>query len=188
MERKIEEKLVLKRQVKIFISKVLCTIIIFLIGLILVKQNTKVKEFIEEEIYTKSFKFTGFRKIYGKYFGKVLSLDKVVKEETSVFSEKLSYKDSKEYKNGVKLIVDENYLVPVLESGIIVYVGVKDNLQTIIVEQVDGIDTYYSNVNVSNYKLYDYIEKGQVLGETISKELYLSFEKSGEKLDYKKYI
>ena len=41
MERKIEEKLVLKRQVKIFLSKVLCAIIIFLIGLILVKQNIK---------------------------------------------------------------------------------------------------------------------------------------------------
>ena len=53
---------------------------------------------------------------------------------------------------------------------------------------MDGIDTYYSNVNTNNYKLYDYIEKGQVLGETASTELYLSFEKSGEKLDYKKYI
>ena len=188
MERKIEEKLVLKRQVKIFLSKVLCAIIIFLIGLILVKQNIKVKEFIEEEVYTKSFKFTKARNIYDKYFGKVLSLDKVVKEESSVFSEKLSYKDSKEYKNGVKLTVDEHYLVPVLESGIIVYVGEKDNLKTIIVEQVDGVDTYYSNVNTNNYKLYDYIEKGQVLGETASTELYLSFEKSGEKLDYKKYI
>ena len=187
-KRKIEEKLVLKKQVKIFISKVLCAIIIFLIGLILVKQNIKVKEFIEEEVYTKSFKFTKVRNIYDKYFGKVLSLDKVVKEESSVFSEKLSYKDSKEYKNGVKLTVDEHYLVPVLESGIIVYVGEKDNLKTIIVEQVDGIDTYYSNVNTNNYKLYDYIEKGQVLGETASTELYLSFEKSGEKLDYKKYI
>ena len=84
MERKIEEKLVLKRQVKIFLSKVLCAIIIFLIGLILVKQNIKVKEFIEEEVYTKSFKFTKARNIYDKYFGKVLSLDKVVKEESSV--------------------------------------------------------------------------------------------------------
>ena len=61
-------------------------------------------------------------------------------------------------------------------------------MQTIIVEQVDGVDTYYINVNISNYKLYDYVEKGQVLGEVKSNELYLRFEKNGEQLDYKKYI
>ena len=112
----------------------------------------------------------------------------MVKEETPVFSEKLSYKKSSNYNNGVKLIVDNNYLVPILESGIIVYSGIKDNMQTIIVEQVDGVDTYYINVNISNYKLYDYVEKGQVLGEVKSNELYLKFEKNGEQLDYKKYI
>ena len=53
---------------------------------------------------------------------------------------------------------------------------------------MDGVDTYYINVNISNYKLYDYVEKGQVLGEVKSNELYLKFEKNGEQLDYKKYI
>ena len=188
MKKRVREHLVLKRHVKIFMTKLMLMVIIFLVGLIAIRRNNNLKEKINEEVYTKSFKFTKARNVYNKYFGKVLSLDKVVQEEKPVFSEKLAYKSEAKYKNGVKLKVDSNYLVPVLESGIIVYVGSKDNLNTIIVEQVDGIDTYYKNIDISNYKLYDYIEKGQVLGQTKSNELYLSFEKDGEFLDYKKYI
>ena len=188
MNKRIEEKLVLKKSIKIFLSKLFILIIIFLIGLIATKKNPTLKKNIEKEVYEKNIKFTKTKSIYEKCFGKILSLDKVIKEEAPVFSEKLSYKKSTNYNNGVKLIVDNNYLVPILESGIIVYSGIKDNMQTIIVEQVDGVDTYYINVNISNYKLYDYVEKGQVLGEVKSNELYLRFEKNGEQLDYKKYI
>ena len=43
-------------------------------------------------------------------------------------------------------------------------------------------------MKVNNYKLYDYIEKGKPLGETIENKLILKFEKEGEYLDYKKYL
>ena len=91
-----------------------------------------------------------------------------------------AFKEEK-YLNGVKLTVEENYLVPVIESGVIVYIGLKDNLgNTIIVEQVDGIETIYSNIDLLNYKLYDYVEKGELIGETINKNLILQFQKNGE--------
>ena len=64
----------------------------------------------------------------------------------------------------------------------------EDYGNTIIIEQVDGIDTYYSNINYSNIKLYDYVEKGEALGEAINDNLYLKFEKDGKSLDYKKYL
>ena len=54
--------------------------------------------------------------------------------------------------------------------------------------EVNGINTEYSNINASNYKLYDYVEKGKLLGEVDGNKLYLSFEKEGKYLDYKKYI
>ena len=37
-------------------------------------------------------------------------------------------------------------------------------------------------------KIYDYIEKGSLLGETISNEMYLFYQKSGEFLDYQEYL
>ena len=80
-------------------------------------------------------------------------------------------------------------MVPTIESGIVVFIGEKENLgTTVIIEQVDGIDTFYSNININNIKLYDYIEKGELLGETKGNDLYLFFQKNGEYLDYQKYI
>ena len=79
-------------------------------------------------------------------------------------------------------------MVPILESGVVVFIGEKDDYKnTIIVEQVDGIDVFYGNIKTNNIKLYDYVEKGELLGEA-NKELYLVFQKDGEYLDYKEYI
>ena len=185
----VKKKLVLRREVKIFINKTLLTILIFLIGMILVKKDSKYKNIIITNVYEKSFKFTKIKNLYEKYFGNILSVDKILAEEKSVFSEKLNYKKENTYKDGVALTVDDNYMVPVLESGIVVYIGDKEEYgSTIIVEQVNGISTYYSNINPSNIKLYDYVEKGKLLGEVKTNKLYLLFEKDGKFIDYKKYI
>ena len=185
----VKKKLVLRKEVKTFINKTLLTILIFLIGMILVKKDSKYKNIIITNVYEKSFKFTKIKNLYEKYFGNVLSVDKILAEEKSVFSEKLNYKKENTYKDGVVLTVDDNYMVPVLESGIVVYIGDKEGYgSTIIVEQVNGINTYYSNINPSNIKLYDYVEKGKLLGEVKTNKLYLLFEKDGKFIDYKKYI
>lgn len=185
----IKKKLVLKKSIRSFISRVLVTIAIFLFGMILVKSDVSFKNKILDNVYNKQFKFVQLGEIYQKYFGNILSIDKVLVDEKPVFQEKLSYLKSSKYKDGVKLTVDENYMVPILESGIIIFLGEKEGYgNTVVVEQVDGIDVYYSNVSVSNIKLYDYVEKGELLGEAQDKKLYLLFQKDGKFLDYKEYI
>ncbi|MBE6157358.1 MAG: M23 family metallopeptidase [Firmicutes bacterium] len=185
----VKKKLVLRKEIKTFINKILITILIFILGMILVKKDGNYKNLIIENVYEKSFKFTKFKNIYEKYFGNILSVDKIITEEKSVFSEKLNYKKENTYKDGVVLTVEDNYMVPVIESGIVVYMGDKKGYgSTIIIEQINGINTYYSNINTSNIKLYDYIEKGKLLGEVKTNKLYLLFEKDGKFIDYKKYI
>lgn len=189
MNKTVKEKLVLKKSIRNGLNRLLITIIIFLIGMIAIKEHPNLKTVFKENIYEKSFKFTKSKKIYEKYFGNILSLDRVLKEEQPVFNEKLAFEKSEPYQNGVKLKVSNNYMVPTLESGIVVFIGEKEKLgNTIIIEQVDGVDTYYANVNINNIKLYDYIEKGELLGEVKGSNLYLVFQKNGEYLDYKKYI
>ena len=39
-----------------------------------------------------------------------------------------------------------------------------------------------------NVSMYEYVEKGDLLGEVSTTELYLLFKKNGEILDYKEYI
>lgn len=187
--KKITKKLVLKKKVKVFISKCLIVVILTLFSLIIIKEKPSFKNKIIKYVYEDNINFIKIKNIYNKYFGKILSVDKIIPTEEKVFNEKLDYEKASVYKDGVELIVNDKYLVPNLESGIVVFIGEKEGYgKTIIIEQINGIDVWYSNININDIKLYDYIEKGKLLGETIDKKLYMVFEQEGKYLDYKKYI
>lgn len=184
---KVKRKL--KKNVRNFISRLMITIILFLGALILVKDNKEFKKLIVDHVYNKSFKFTEAKKVYEKYFGTILSLDKVIPEEEQVFSEKIDYKKSNVYKDGVELEVQKEYLVPALESGIVVFMGEKQDYgTTVIIQQINGVDVWYSNMDAKDIKMYDYVKKGTLIGQTKSKKLYLVFQKEGKYLSYKEYI
>lgn len=185
----VKKKLVLKKNVRNFITRALITVIIFLIGMILVKSDSSIKNCILKQVYDTNFKFTKIKSVYEKYFGNILSVDKLAVDEKQVFQERLSYQKANSYLDGVKLKVSENYMVPVLESGIVIFMGEKDGYgNTVVIEQVDGVDVYYSNISTDGIKLYDYVEKGKLLGEAQDEKLYLVFQKDGSYLDYKEYI
>ena len=178
----MREHLVLRKEIKKVLNKLLLSIIIFLIGMILVK--TGLKETIKTKLYEESLPFQKLKNTYNKYLGNIIK----VEETKEVFNETLVFNNISKYKDGVKLSVSSNYMVPILESGVVVFIGEKDDYKnTIIVEQVDGIDVFYGNIKSNNIKLYDYVEKGELLGEA-NKELYLVFQKDGAYLDYKEYI
>lgn len=187
--KRFEKRLVLKKKVRKFINRCFIVIILFLSCLILVKSNSSFKNKIIDYVYSDSFQFTKLRSLYEKYFGKVLSVDKVVPKDEEVFSEKISYDEANVYKDGVKLKVSSNYMVPTLESGIIVFMGEKDGYgNTVIIEQIDGVDVWYSNITTNQVKMYDYVEKGTMLGEVNDNKLYMVFQKDGNYLSYKDYI
>lgn len=188
-KKTVKKKLVLRRGIKNFISRLLIVTIIFLSCLILIRSNKSFKNNLIKYVYEDSFKFTKLKNIYEKYFGKILSIDKVAPKEEAVFNEKLEYSKTNVYNDGAVLTVSDNYMVPTLESGIVVFMGEKEGYgSTVIIEQVDGIDVWYSNIKANNIKMYDYIEKGSLIGEVNGKKLYMVFQKDGAFLDYKKYI
>ena len=180
----MKERLVLRKEIKKILNKLLLSIIIFLIGMILVKTKPNLKEVLKTKLYEESLPFQKLKNTYNKYVGKIIKVEKT----KPVFNETLEYNNISNYKDGVKLKVSDNYMVPVLESGVVVFIGEKENYKnTIIIEQVDGVDVFYGNIKNNNIKLYDYVEKGELLGET-NNELYLVFQKDGAYIDYKKYI
>ncbi len=172
------------------INRILVSGILLLVCLCTIKINPSFKSWVDKKVYHTNFSFSKINQTYEKYFGSVLPLPNVTSEVTNpVFEENLTYQGKEPYKEGVKLTVSTNYLVPVLESGIVVFIGNKDNYgKTIIIQQVNGIDLWYVGVENSNLKIYDYIEKGSLLGETISNEMYLFYQKAGEFLDYQEYL
>ncbi len=184
-----EKDRVKKSGFKSFFNKILFCILIFLIALIVVKGNPNIKEKLYSYIYENNISFSKLHDLYDKYLGGIVPFDNVLVDDTvAVFKENLEYEEKKDYNSGVKLVVDNNYLVPVIESGIVVYIGDKEGYgNTVIIQQVDGVDAWYSNVD-TNISLYDYVEKGSLLGNTKDNNLYLYFQKDGKFIDYKEYI
>ena len=169
------------------VSKLLLSIIFLLVSIILINKNNNVKEFYQENIYTNSWSFTKFNSLYNKYFGSLVK-DYQVPDTSSVFNETLSYSHIEDYLNGSILSVSNNYMVPVIESGIIVYLGDKDALKnTCIVQGVDGVDIWYSNIDISKLTLMDYVNKGEFLSTTLSDKLYLTLERGNEYIKYEDY-
>lgn len=177
----------MKKTWTIFFLRLLISVIIMLVVLILIKSSSNFKNNFYKHVYSNNISFTNIKKIYNKYIGNTDIIDKVVKTET-VFSEKLVYKSKKKYLDGVSLEVDNNYLVPINESGIVVFIGDKEGYNnTVIIQRIDGIDEWYGNIENVNVKLYDYVKKGELLGEC-NKKLYLVYKKDGNVLNYEEYI
>lgn len=173
-----------------FISKLLITIILTLITLILLKSNNKFKTFFYNKVYDNNISFATINKWYENHFGSSIPFKELVEKDTkAVFNNKLEYSKKEKHLDGVKLSVDKNYLVPILESGMVVYIGKKEGYgNTVIVQQVNGVDVWYGNINNPNVKLYDYVEKGKLLGDVKNNNLYLVFKKDGKVLSYEKNI
>lgn len=171
----------------IFFIKLLISIILTLIILILIKSSSSFKNDFYKQVYSNNISFTKLKKVYNKYIGDTDIIDKVVKTET-VFNEKLTYNFSEKYLDGVKLSIDSNYLVPISESGIVVFIGEKEGYgNTVIVQRIDGIDEWYGNIENVNVQLYDYVSEGELLGES-NNNLYLVYKKDGNVLNYEEYL
>lgn len=173
---------------KKIILRILVTTIIALILLISFKMNSSFKKIFYHYVYEENFPFSVVKNFLQDKFGTSLTFDKLVTEE-EVFNEKLSYKDKSLYHDGVKLTVSSEYMIPSFESGIVVYIGQKENYkQVVIVQQMNGVDVWYGNIKQANVKLYDYVEKGSLIGQVDNKTLYLVFQKEGKFIDYQNYL
>ena len=187
---KKKNSLNIKRKCLVFVSKILICIVFLLIFLIVLKKDENGNQLIYKYLYENNINFASINNLYQKYFGDILPLQSIANEPIKqVFSEKITYTNASIYKNGVNLEVSNNYLVPILESGVVVFIGQKDDFNnTVIIQQVDGTNVWYGNIDNLNVNLYDYVSKGEFLGESIDNNLYMLFEKDGEYLDYKNYL
>lgn len=175
--------------VNMLITRVLVSVILFFGAIVLSNMTTWGREFIEKEVLTDSISFAGLAHFYDKYLGSIVPFDDILKDDATVFDEKLSYEEITNYKDGYELKVKKNYLVPVVNSGIVVFIGEKEGYgNTIIVQGIDEVDYWYSNVTNVPISLYDYVSKGNYLGTVDGDKLYMTFKKGSEYLEYDEVI
>ena len=176
-----------KKYIKSFVTRSLVCVILFLLISIVCNFSDKNLLWFKNNIYDNNINFTFFNKIYNKYINKYLPFD--LYDEKIVMSDKFVYSEKEKYLNGVKLNVGKSYNMKSLCGGIVVYIGDKEKLgNTVIIQGTDGVDYWYSNLDNLSIKLYDYIEKDVLIGNTKDEYVYLNFLKDGKYLDYEKYI
>lgn len=169
----------------VFFTRILISIILTLIILIFTKSSNSFKTTFYKKVYSDNISFAPISKLYDKYIGKLDIFNNISLEP--VFNESLIYNNKEEYLDGVKIKPVSN-LVPINESGIIVYIGEKEGYgNTIIIQRIDGVDEWYGGIVNTNLKLYDYVTKGSMLGE-IDEYLYLVYKKDGNILNYEEYL
>lgn len=178
----------MKINIKNSIYKALTVIVVVVFGSLITSKNEKIKAEVYENVYKNNINFAEIKSIYTNYIGSVLPFENIIKEK-EVFNENLRYKELSSYDNGIKLTLENNYSIPILNDGIVIFIGNKDNLnKTVIIEDDEGVDTYYGNLDTINVKLYDYVSKNDLLGTASSNKLYLLFEKDNKYLDYKEFL
>lgn len=168
---------------RVWISKLLLSAILLLISLIYMNFSDKNKELLTKNLYEKNFNFSEVAKFYDAF----ISHSK--KEEEILVNNEGVTKPVEKVGNSYKLDVKESYNATLLNGGIIVYIGEKEDLgNTVIVQGNDGVDIWYSNIIVTEYGLYDYVSKGDIIGISNDDYIYLTFCKNGNYLEYDSYV
>lgn len=175
-----------------FCNRILISGILLLTVLCLIKIDPESKEVVYKNVFERNFSFATFQEFYDDHFGDLFLVERKKENELStemVFQENLVYNHEEKYNDGVKLSVGKNYLMPVLESGLVVFSGNKEGYgETLIIQQVTGIDAWYVGLDFTDFELYDYVEKGSLLGESKGDTIELYFQKEGEFIDYQEFI
>jgi len=180
----------MKRIMYCFLIKgLLCLCIFFILG-ILCKCNYRYRDVIIDSLYYDYLDFSRVKVFYNKYLGGVFPIENVsINGLEPVFNEKLVYKNASSYKDGVSLEVSYNYLVPVINKGIVVYVGKKDDYgNVVIVEGENDLDIWYGNLCNIMVNIYDVVDSGSYLGESCDNKISLVYTKKNEILDYRDYL
>ena len=176
------------KYVKGLLSRSLFAIIFVLGSVIFTNISDSNKELYQKYVLEDSLEFTKINELYQNIFGTVdITKDNHSDAET-VFGS-ITYTNIESFKNGSKLTVGMNEVVSAITSGIVVFIGEKDELgNTIIIQGNDGVDIWYSNITDTDIKVYDYVEAGSILGTSNSEDIYLTISKDGQFMSYEEYM
>lgn len=169
--------------------KTLIVVVLFLASLIYIKQSDKNKNNFKNVVYNNSLSFAKIYSVYKKYLGDVIPFKNIFKDNTKlVSSEKLTYKSITKKDNGYLLSISNNYTISSITSGIVIENKKDSNyINMITVQDKNGLNITYGILTDINVKLYDYIEKGEIIG-VASDKLYLSFKKDNKYLSYEEVL
>ena len=178
------------KYLKNLISRVLVAVIVLLLSIIFTKYSADNLLMYKKYVLNDTWSFGKINSFYKKYMGGILPFDDYLKDNfQTVFDETLVFKNREAYLDGYSLDVGTGTMIPALKSGLIVFIGEKEGYgETIIVQGIDGVDLWYAGLTKSELRLYDYLEKGSLIGESIKDNIYLVIQRDGKYMSYEEYM
>lgn len=169
--------------------KSLVVVILSLGSLIYIKQSDSNKKKFKNIVYNNNLSFAKIYSAYKKYLGDIVPFKNTFKDNTKIVSgDTISYSQITKDENGFLLSVSKDYIVNSIYAGIVIKTENSDKYKNIItIQDKNGLNISYGNLNEVSVKIYDYVEKGELLGNCDDK-LYLIFEKDGKYLSYEEYL
>jgi len=176
-----------KKNMSKYLTKILISIIFLLGSFIFIKISDNNKKIYENIFLNDYLSFNKINEWYQNKFGDVIPLKNITMDTNqSVFKED-NESNIENYLDGKKFIVDENYYVTTIQSGIVVFMGEKEKYGKTIIQGIDGVDIWYCNIEVDNINLYDYVKKNKILGRPVDNTFYLVLKKDNNFISYEEY-
>jgi len=161
---------------KSIISKLFTITIFTMIVIIASNYSVSFRNFIINDVLNSTMDFSKVNKLLN-------STSKIFESNKTMIVNSEVSDNSEEYLDGVKYNVQNNSDVLLKDSGIVTYIGNKEGYgNTVIVQQSNGYYAWYGNIKES-IKLYDYLEKGSVIGNSKGKYYYYALFKDNKKVD-----
>lgn len=168
-------------------TRVLIAIIFVLASAIYINWSKDNLEMYRKTVFESTLSFTSINEWYEKYFGSVLPID-INTPSIPVNKTTTEPENIEKYENGVSCKTQKGSTITALNSGILVFLGEKENYGNVaIVQGIDGVDIWYGNIENVNFSLYDYVEKNALLGSAKEEKIYYVVQKDGQFLDYEEY-
>ncbi len=167
-------------------SRTLLSVILVLLCAIYINLDDKNLINFNNKFFNETLAFTKINNLYAKYFGNIIP--EKINKTVPVFENGKNYTNIENIDHSYKLQLNSN-IFNFLESGVVVFIGDKENLgKTIIVQGIDGVDIWYSNLENVNLTMYDYVEKESIVGEFKENSAILTFMENGEYKSYENYL
>lgn len=168
-------------------TRVLIAVIFVLGSTIYIKWSQNNLEQYKKVVFETTLSFTSISEWYEKYFGSVLPID--INPPTIPVNKTIGeFEKIENYGNGVTCKTAKGSTISALNSGILVFLGEKENYGNVaIVQGIDGVDVWYGNIENVNFSLYDYVEKNALLGSAKEENIYFVIQKDGQYLNYEEY-
>lgn len=158
-----------------FFVKILLSVLLVAFVAMMFRSNTKMSEQVQSvvsQVMEKDFQFAQVSKWYEDRFGAPLTFLTKGEDNTDSLSDYAVPASGKVLEsfqtNGqgilIETAVDAN--VEAIDEGVVVFVGEKSGIgNAVVIQHVDGSESWYGDLNDVSVNVYDSVEKGETIAK-----------------------